>query len=301
MISRTTYSPPTDPTMATTGKPAITLEEDGVEPRTTEATATPALPPTLAAVSIKLPPFWPTDPTVWFLQIEAQFNTRGITSQQTRFDYVISSLSPEIACEVRDLLIRPPADRPYDTLKAELIKRTAASEQRKLQQLISGEELGDRKPTQLLRRMQQLLGDHLGPTTDNAFLKELFLQRLPANVRMVLASADATTDLPKLADMADKIMEVAIPPTVAATSTQPQVSEVQQLKEEITRLTELVASLAQQRPRGRSRSRSRNTRQQSPARADQQPPQNTDSVCWYHTKFDDAAKKCQPPCNWGNE
>ena len=149
--------------------------------------------------------------------------------------------------------------------------------------------------------MQQLLGDDLGPTTDNAFLKELFLQRLPANVRMVLASADATTDLPKLADMADKIMEVAIPPTVAATSTQPQVSEVQQLKEEITRLTELVASLAQQRPRGRSRSRSRNTRQQSPARADQQPPQNTDSVCWYHTKFGDAAKKCQPPCNWGNE
>ena len=191
------------------------------------------------------------------------------TSQQTRFDYVIASLSPEIACEVRDLLIRPPADRP---LKAELIKPTAASEQRKLQQLIGGEELGDRKPTQLLRRMQQLLGHHLGPTTDNAFLKELFLQRLPANVRMVLASADATTDLPKLADMADKIMEVATPSTVAAMSTQPQVSEAQQLKEEITRITELVASLAQQRPRGRSRSRSRNTRQQSPTRVDQQPP-----------------------------
>ena len=181
------------------------------------------------------------------------------TSQQTRFDYVIASLSPEIACEVRDLLIRPPADGP---LKAELIKPTAASEQRKLQQLIGGEELGDRKPTQLLRRMQQLLGHHLGPTTD------IFLQRLPANIRMVLASADATTDLPKLADMADKIMEVATPSTVAATSTQPQVSDAQQLKEEITRITELVASLAQQRPRGRSRSRSRNTRQQSPARAD---------------------------------
>ena len=103
---------------------------------------------------------------------------------------MIASLSPEIACEVRDLLVRPPADRPYDTLKAELIKRTAASEQRKLQQLISREELGDRKPTQPLRRMQQLLGDHLGPTVDNAFLRELFLQRLPANVRMVLASAD---------------------------------------------------------------------------------------------------------------
>ena len=154
---------------------------------------------------------------VSFLQIEAQFNTQGILSQKTRFVYVITSPSPEIACEVRDLLIQPSEERPYDTLKAELIKRTAASEQRKLQQLLSREELGNRKPTQLLRRMKQLLGDHT-PITDDAFLKQLFLQRLPANVQMVLASADPSTDLPKLAEMADKINEVASPPTVAATS-----------------------------------------------------------------------------------
>ncbi len=42
-----------------------------------------------------------------------------------------------------------------DILNAELIKHTAASEQRKLQQLIGGEELGDRKPTCLLCHMQE--------------------------------------------------------------------------------------------------------------------------------------------------
>ena len=200
-----------------------------------------AASPTLAAVSIKLPPFWPADPEVWFAQVEAQFTTRGVTAQKTRFDYVISSLSPEFAMEVRDLLLKPPTESPYDTLKAELIKRTAASEQRKLQQLISGEELGDHKPTQLLRRMQQLLGDKLGASADaNSFLRELFLQRLPPNVRMVLASTDASMDLNKLADMADKVMEVATPTVSAITDTRTDHSEIKQLREEVARLADLV-------------------------------------------------------------
>ena len=158
--------------------------------------------PTLEGVSIKLPPFWSADPEIWFVQVEAQFTTKGIVAQKTRYDYVVSSLTPEFAMEVRDLLLNPPADIPYDTLKAQLVKRTTASEQRKLQQLISGEELGDRKPTQLLRRMQQLLGDKFGTSSDaNSFVRELFLQRLPSNVRMVLASMDTSIDLNKLADM----------------------------------------------------------------------------------------------------
>ena len=256
--------------------------------------------PTIAAISIKLPPFWPADPVVWFAQVEAQFATRRVTSQKTQFDYVVSSLGPEFATEVRDLLLRPPEDTPYDILKAELIKRTAASEQRKLQQLISGEELGDRKPTQLLRRMQQLLGDHLDVALDeHAFIKELFLQRLPANVRMVLATADATTDLQKLADMADKIMEVSTPSSVSAVSA-PINDDVQRLREEVERLATLIASLTQHPSQPHLRNcnyNGRYSRSPSPHPL-QQPIQH--SLCWYHKRFDNKARKCQAPCAMGH-
>ena len=178
---------------------------------------------TIAAVNLKIPPFWPTDPQIWFAQVEAQFSTRGITSQRTKFDHIVASLSPEYAQEIRDLILSPPSTTPYDKLKEQLIARTATSEQRRLQQLFHSEDLGDRKPTQLLRHMQQLLGDRPSDT-DTTFLRELFLQRLPANVRMVLASTD-TKELPDLAQLADKIMEVATP-TVSKITISPDIDQL---------------------------------------------------------------------------
>ena len=89
---------------------------------------------------------------------------------------------------------RATVEIPYNSLKKELVKQTTASEQRKLQQLIGGEELGDRKPMQLLRRMQLLLGDKLSMSTDAAsFFRELFLQQCRTFAQPPLDMLNTTT------------------------------------------------------------------------------------------------------------
>ena len=204
-------------------------------------------PPQLAAVQIKLPPFWPKDPALWFAQIEAQFLTRGITVSKTKFDHVVSCLAPEYATEVRDLLLEPPGEQPYETLKAQLTKRTSASEQRRIQELLSTEELGDRTPSQMLRRIQQLLGG-MAPRMDAALLRELFLQRLPPNVRMVLTPSAGDLSIDQLAQLADRILE-ASPPSISATAVQqPQQSDptTTQLAAQVTQLTERLDKLTSQ-------------------------------------------------------
>lgn len=267
----------------------------------------------VAAVTFRLPKFWPADPLVWFAQVESQFVTARITSQATKFHHVVASLPPEVAMEIRDLILSPPDDQPFDKLRSELIKRTSASEQRRLQQLITSEELGDRTPSQLLRRLQQLVGDRL-PTFDTSLLRELFLQRLPSNVRMVLVSTPSMS-LDDLAQLADRIMEVALPivssidrmPGETTAMTRPQHAGsnypaspvVTELRQQISELTAQVAALVSRPPAPhQSRSTSRPRYSSSPRRQ----RQNNEGLCWYHKTFGDDARRCHQPCSAsGNE
>lgn len=141
-----------------------------------QATGEPST--TIATVIVKLPPFWPADPALWFAHIESLFATLSITRQETKFHYMVSVLQPSEAGEVRDVIMNPPTEHLYDRIKKDLIKRTMASEQRRLQQLFTTEELGYRRPSQLLRSMRQLFEDR-ATTFDDAILRVLFLQRLP--------------------------------------------------------------------------------------------------------------------------
>ncbi|XP_077512815.1 uncharacterized protein LOC144124007 [Amblyomma americanum] len=154
-------------------------------------------------------PSSPANPRHWLAQVNSQFTIDRITTQAQQFHHVSASLPPEIAAEVRDLLITPPASAPFDKLAAELIKRTAASKE-----LICSEELGDQKLTQLLRWLQQLLGDKAA-IFDQAFLRDFFVQRSPSSVCLVLVNAQGLS-LEKFAQPADSVIDVSYPSSIPA-------------------------------------------------------------------------------------
>ncbi|CAB0043070.1 unnamed protein product, partial [Trichogramma brassicae] len=61
-----------------------------------------------AVGNCRLPAFWRSDPDLWFLQVEAQFNIHQVTSDSTRFNMILTVLDPETISEVSDI-IRAPA------------------------------------------------------------------------------------------------------------------------------------------------------------------------------------------------
>ena len=251
----------------------------------------------VASVVVRLPPFWPATPRIWFVQVEAQFSRRGITASRTKYEEIVCALPTEYATEIQDLLLDSPEDEPYEKLKQQLIARIADSERQKLRQLLTAEELGDRKPSQLLRKMQLLLGEK-AKMIDSSLLRELFLQRLPANVQMILASADAMT-LDKLAEMADRIMEAATP-TISSVSAPAEGGDLRKIIRE-----EVVAALKTQErsrpkysPAGNRGKRNRSRRRSSSR--EQSADVNNEGVCWYHQRFGENARKCRPPCSAEN-
>ena len=252
--------------------------------------------------ALRIPQFWTHDPILWFAHVDAQFVTHRIRSDAARLNHIIGSLTHEVMAEVRDYIMAPPGTVPYDTFRAELIRRTSDSRQKRLRQLLVDEELGDRRPSQLLRRMKQLMGENpLQPD----ILKQLFVNRLPPNAQMILASAGENTPVEELAELADRIMEVTTtvaPMTQAQSSTNPflptpdssELTELraltQQQARQIQTLTDQLQAFTKDQPRrnynqhfGRRCSRSRD---------------RPSSYCYYHQRFGDKARKCESPCSY---
>ncbi|BHF73748.1 hypothetical protein SprV_0401683100 [Sparganum proliferum] len=241
----------------------------------------------LHAINFTLPEFWQHAPEFYFIRIESAFYSANVTKELAKYHKLVEVLPASVISQVQSLVANPPADAPYSALKAEILRLNSVSDRQRYHQLIKEESLGDRKPSNLLRRMRSLLGDM---QVDDKFVKEMFLERLPADVQTILASGSQDLTVSQLAEMADRMIEVQRfqSPSVAQISSSSSVND--HLVKQVSAMADEMASLKIQLARltsscscSRRRSRSR--------------PRTADT-CWYHTNFGVKARRCSSPCSF---
>jgi hypothetical protein len=155
----------------------------------------------VSRVGIRVPPFYPDNPAVWFGIIEGQFHVNNITRELTKFYHAISQLDPKTAAEVEEIITCPPALDPYTKLKHVLISRFSESCEEKIHRLLEKEEIGSRRPSSFLRHLRTLAK---GAGSDQ-MIKTIWIGRLPTYIQGNLICQPPSMSLDDLGDLADKL------------------------------------------------------------------------------------------------
>ncbi|XP_028174633.1 uncharacterized protein LOC114363186 [Ostrinia furnacalis] len=251
---------------------------------------------TLASISVssRIPDFWSDQPRLWFVQFEAVVESQRL-GDVTKQNLVVTKLSKSAIQQVSDLLLSPPQERRYQTLKDRLLQVFEESETRQFQKLLGEMELGTQKPSQLLRRMRDLARNKLPDST----LQIMWTRHLPSAVQAVLAVTEVK-DLESLATVADKVMEATRPEyTEIAEMKTSTPGSIHELSEMINRLQVEVAELRRSRtPQRQECSTARGRTSRSGQRDVSMSRKKPNWLCFYHHRYRAKAVKCVEPCNW---
>lgn len=237
-------------------------------------------------VSFKVPPFWRSNPGLWFAQIEAQFTTAHITTDAARYNTVVAAIESAVLAQVSDIILGPAEGQNYDNLKNRLVSVFADTEQQRMRKLLSEITLDNKKPSQLLREMRELAGN----AVPDDLLQTLWTQRLSSTTSAILSANNG--NLAQLATLADKIAEVTQQSTIAAVTTTTPEQPYARMEKQIAALAKQIAAL--QGGRGRSRTPAR---ERSKSRGHSNTRNNQDE-CFFHQRFGDKARKCRSPCTY---
>lgn len=144
--------------------------------------------------------------------------------------------------------------------------------------------LGDRRPSDLLRIMKEMSCDKVG----DDLLKELWLQRLPVSIQIVLSTSN--DDLDQLTVMADSMFEISEASNIQAI-TSDQTKQFSDLVKFVYKLDGKLGKLSKNfQKSGKRSNQSQRYRSPTPSRA---PSVKKRTLCYYHKRFGDKANKCK--------
>jgi hypothetical protein len=165
--------------------------------------------------SVRLPPFWPHSPQLWFSQAECLFTVHNLSDQFHRYCLVVANLQHDSLRRVADIVDAPPAGMAYNTIKQRLLASHQMTGFQRAERLFAMPALGARKRSELMAEMLEIC---LRGEEKTELFACLFLQRLPREIRVLLARVDHK-DPKELAEQADHFWGLHETPTSIAAVT----------------------------------------------------------------------------------
>ncbi len=152
-------------------------------------------------MAFKIPDFWPHDPATWFRKLESKFRICNISQSSTKYDHLLSVLPTEVCSNIYDNLeeIDDNATDTYEQLKALLVSRYTKDRWARAFKLLKFSEIGDMKPSDMMRQMKALISTDVRPGT---YFIASILFRLPSDMIDHLIAKDFK-DCTKMAEYAD--------------------------------------------------------------------------------------------------
>lgn len=237
---------------------------------------------------------------MWLTQIESIFASSRITSENTKYHLTIAALPTSMLYQVSEVVKKPPETNKYTTLKNKLLACFTDSTDKRVQKVLNELELGDRKPSELLRHMRQQLDGKL----DDDVLRVKWLSCLPTSAQRILKVFKANS-LDELAAAANEILDTTPTNGVFAVKTNMEVNatSVNNYDAVATELSALRASFAQLAATNKTicdllqaQANNTNYNQRSNHRFRSPSPRRNNRYCRYHYKFGEMANKCEQPC-----
>lgn len=146
---------------------------------------------------IELPKFMPECPRAWIAIAEARFTNR--TQEATKYAALMRALPANVVRELLDVIAETPS---YAAVSQALVDRFDRTADDRLRQLFSKTELGDLKPSQLLRRMKECAAGQEGLAPE--IIPRLWRERLPREVQNLLEAVKGTPE--QIASIADTLI-----------------------------------------------------------------------------------------------
>jgi hypothetical protein len=206
----------------------------------------------------------------------------------------VTALAEQQADRVKHIIERQATATSYGELRTALIASHTMTPFQQVDRLMNMESLGYRKPTELLAEMVKFR-----PSEDHNFFAYLFLQRLPKEVRVLLARDDCK-DMQALAEKADGLMalhthqgqEVA---AIAADRPAAAAASAGAADEDNFVAAINKSGRKQQQFKKKGFKKQNQSKQRKEFESLQLP------LCYYHVRFGDKAHRCNEPCAWPAE